>query len=236
MMVVQLAGFVQLVDVDCALGCRRAHDRARAVLLFPLVCVSRASGLRVHVLAAAHVAEAAAPFLVVVADLVDLHHRLLRDVAHVLAPAVVAVAAAPGLVVVADLLELLAVVARLAGLALLLLLLRAGGRDALAVAVEPRVVRPVGEAAAVAEVALAGLLPVRGKGEAGEKERFSNRWRRVGSVASEKNVPVEALPPRRRRDGLALGVLVLAVVAVPAAAVVAVCAAHWRRKGENIGG
>ena len=51
-------------------------------------------------------------------------------------------------------------------------------------------------------------------------------------MASEKNVPVETLPPRRGRDGLALGVLVLAVVAVPAAAVVAVCAAHfcWRRR------
>ena len=93
--------------------------------------------------AAAHVTEAAAALLEVIADLVNLLHRLLLDVARVLAAAVVAVAAASGEVVVADLIKLfaLSVVARFANALLLCL----GRRDAVASLVKPRVIVPVEE-------------------------------------------------------------------------------------------
>ena len=96
--------------------------------------------------AAAHVAKAAASLLEVVANLVDLLHRLLLNVTRVLAAAVVAVAAAAGKVVVADLVELLAL-AVVARLARALLLLRLGRRDAVATLVEARIVIAVEEAA-----------------------------------------------------------------------------------------
>jgi hypothetical protein len=96
--------------------------------------------------AAAHVAKAAASLLEVVANLVDLLHRLLLNVTRVLAAAVVAVAAAAGKVVVADLVELLAL-AVVARLARALLLLRLGRWDAVATLVEARIVIAVEEAA-----------------------------------------------------------------------------------------
>ena len=75
-----------------------------------------------------------------------------------------------------------------------------GRRRAAAVRAEARVVPAVREAAAVAEFALARLLPV------------------------------VALAARRRRDGLALGVLVLALVAVAARPLVAERAADLTAK------
>jgi len=158
-------------------------------------------------LAAAQLAEAAASREEVVADLVDLLDGLL-DLADVLAAAQLAGAALAREVVVAHLVDLLdGLVGTVARLALALggitvFAFGAGltrGTRGLFAALEAGtvVVFAVEEAAAVAVLARLGLLPV------------------------------EALSTRRRLDGLALGVEVLAVVAVAATALVAEGAVPW---------
>mmetsp|Transcript_21901 Transcript_21901/g.49514 ORF Transcript_21901/g.49514 Transcript_21901/m.49514 type:complete len:203 (-) Transcript_21901:134-742(-) len=136
---------------------------------------------------------------------------VLGHVARVLAAAIVSVPALAGKVVVAYLVELLprrpVVLAGLARAPLLFLLLAAallavrrwgarGARGALgllpaALVIKPGVVRPVGEAAAIAELAAPGLLKVK------------------------------ALAGGGGRDRVTRGVLVFALVAVAAAARVA---------------